>query len=62
MLENVATSNIERGHPDQRPPIVLTVMDRERLSALLGDLLKIMDTGDCLFSSRGDRTRGYRAG
>ena len=49
MLENVATSNIERGHPDQRPPIVLTVMDRERLSALLGNSLKIMDTETACF-------------
>ncbi|XIA64272.1 GreA/GreB family elongation factor [Bradyrhizobium sp. TZ2] len=30
-------SSIERNHPEQRPPIVLTAMDRKRLSALLGD-------------------------
>jgi regulator of nucleoside diphosphate kinase len=49
MLENVATSNIELGHPDQRPPIVLTVMDREKLSALLGDSLKTMATETACF-------------
>jgi regulator of nucleoside diphosphate kinase len=37
-------SNIERSNPEQRPPIVLTAMDRETLSALLGDSLKTMDT------------------
>jgi regulator of nucleoside diphosphate kinase len=44
MLEDVAMSNIERGHPEQRPPIVLTAMDREALFALLGDSSKTMDT------------------
>ena len=42
--KDVAMSNIERSHPEQRPPIVLTAMDRETLSALLGDPLKSMDT------------------
>ena len=42
-------SNIERSHPDQRPPIVLTAMDRERLSALLGDALKTVDTETACF-------------
>jgi regulator of nucleoside diphosphate kinase len=36
-------SNIERSHPEQRPPIVLTAMDRETLVALLGNSLTIMD-------------------
>jgi regulator of nucleoside diphosphate kinase len=42
-------SNIERSHPEQRPPIVLTAMDRETLSALLGDSLKTMDTDVACF-------------
>jgi regulator of nucleoside diphosphate kinase len=49
MLEDVAMSNIERGHPEQRPPIVLTAMDRETLFALLGDSLKTMDTEAACF-------------
>ena len=49
MLEDVARSNIERGHPEQRPPIVLTAMDRETLFALLGDSLNTMDTETACF-------------
>ena len=41
--KDVAMRNIERSHPEQRPPIVLTAMDRETLFALLGDPLKTMD-------------------
>ena len=54
-------SNIERSRPEQRPPIVLTALDREKLVVLLGDALMTVDKQDCLFSSRGDRSRGYRA-
>jgi regulator of nucleoside diphosphate kinase len=39
----VAMTNIERSHPEQRPPIVLTALDRERLFALLGDALTTVD-------------------
>jgi regulator of nucleoside diphosphate kinase len=39
----VAMSNIERSHPEQRPPIVLTALDRERLFALLGDAPTTVD-------------------
>jgi regulator of nucleoside diphosphate kinase len=49
MLEDVAMSYIERGHTEQRPPIVLTAMDRETLFALLGDSLKTMDTEAACF-------------
>ena len=39
----MAMTNIERSHPEQRPPIVLTALDRERLFALLGDALTTVD-------------------
>jgi len=39
----VAMTNIERSHPEQRPPIVLTALYRERLFALLGDALTTVD-------------------
>jgi regulator of nucleoside diphosphate kinase len=42
-------SNIERSHPEQRPPIVLTALDRERLSALLGDALTTVDKETACF-------------
>ncbi|MGA7994686.1 MAG: GreA/GreB family elongation factor [Bradyrhizobium sp.] len=42
-------SNIERSHPEQRPPIVLTAMDRETLVALLGNSLTIVDTEAACF-------------
>ena len=32
-------SDIERSRPEQRPPIVLTALDHEKLFALLGDAL-----------------------
>jgi regulator of nucleoside diphosphate kinase len=35
--------NVERDHTGQRPPIVLTALDRERLLALLGDETTTMD-------------------
>jgi regulator of nucleoside diphosphate kinase len=35
--KDVIMTNIERSHPERRPPIVLTTMDRETLFALLGD-------------------------
>jgi regulator of nucleoside diphosphate kinase len=42
-------TNIERSHPGQRPPIVLTALDRERLFALLGDALTTVDKGTVRF-------------
>ena len=42
-------TNIERSHPEQRPPIVLTALDRERLFALLGDTLTTVDKGTVRF-------------
>ena len=42
-------SNIERSHPEQRPPIVLTALDRERLFALLGDALTTVDMDTACF-------------
>jgi regulator of nucleoside diphosphate kinase len=42
-------STIERSHPEQRPAIVLTALDRERLSALLGDALTIVDKETACF-------------
>ena len=36
-------SNIERSRLEQRPPIVLTALDREKLFALLGDALMTVD-------------------
>ena len=41
--------NIERSHPEQRPSIVLTAMDRETLFALLGGPLKTMDMAAACF-------------
>lgn len=45
--KDVAMSNIDRSHLAQRPPIVLTAMDREKLLALLGHSL--MDTEAACF-------------
>ena len=42
-------SNIERSHPEQRPPIVLMALDRERLFALLGDALTSVDMDTACF-------------
>ena len=42
-------TNIERSHPEQRPPIVLTALDRERLFALLGDALTTVDIETACF-------------
>jgi regulator of nucleoside diphosphate kinase len=42
-------SNIERSHPEQRPPIVLTALDRERLFTLLGDALTTVDKETACF-------------
>jgi regulator of nucleoside diphosphate kinase len=42
-------SDVERNHNEQRPSIVLTASDRERLFALLGDSLKTMDTEAACF-------------
>ena len=42
-------SNIERSHSEQRPSIVLTALDRERLSALLGDALTTVDMETACF-------------
>ena len=42
-------SNIERSHPEQRPPIVLMALDRERLFALLGDALTTVDMDTACF-------------
>jgi len=42
-------SNVERNHPEQRPPIVLTALDRERLFALLGDALTTMNMETACF-------------
>ena len=36
-------SNVERNHTEQRPSIVLTALDRDRLFALLGDPLTPTD-------------------
>jgi regulator of nucleoside diphosphate kinase len=41
--ERRTMSNIERSHFEERPPIVLTAMDRQALSALLGDPLRTAD-------------------
>ena len=42
-------SDLERNHPEQRPPIVLTALDRERLFALLGDALTTVDIETACF-------------
>jgi regulator of nucleoside diphosphate kinase len=42
-------TNIQRSYPEQRPPIVLTALDRERLFALLGDALTTVDKGTVRF-------------
>ena len=42
-------SNIERSHPEQRPPIVLMALDRERLFALLDDALMTVDKDTACF-------------
>jgi regulator of nucleoside diphosphate kinase len=42
-------SNVERNHPEQRPSIVLTALDRERLFALLGDALTTVDMETACF-------------
>lgn len=42
-------SNVDRYHPGQRPPIVLTALDRERLLALLDDALTTMDLETACF-------------
>ena len=51
----MAVSNIERGHLEQRPPIVLTAMERETLSALLDDSLKTMIRRLLVFFARRSR-------
>ena len=44
MIEKDAImSDVERNHFGQRPPIVLTALDREKLFALLGDALTTVD-------------------
>jgi regulator of nucleoside diphosphate kinase len=45
----VGMSNIERSRPEQRPPIVLTALDREKLFTLLGDALMTVDTETACF-------------
>ena len=50
MIEKDAImSDRERNHPEQRPPIVLTALDRERLFALLGDALTTVDKETACF-------------
>jgi regulator of nucleoside diphosphate kinase len=41
--------SIERSHFEQRPSIILTVMDRDALFALLGDPLKTTDVATACF-------------
>lgn len=43
------TRNVERNHPGQRPPIVLTALDRQMLLALLDDVLTTMDRETACF-------------
>jgi regulator of nucleoside diphosphate kinase len=43
VLKDATMSTIERIHPEQRPPIVLTALDRERLFALLDDTPTTVD-------------------
>ena len=50
MVAKQATmSNFERNHAEQRPPIVLTASDRERLFALLGDAPTAVDMETACF-------------
>jgi regulator of nucleoside diphosphate kinase len=50
MIEKDAImSDLERSHSGQRPPIVLTALDRERLFALLGDALTSVDMETACF-------------
>jgi regulator of nucleoside diphosphate kinase len=41
--------NVEGDHPEQRPPIVLTALDRERLLALLDDTPTTVDKETACF-------------
>jgi regulator of nucleoside diphosphate kinase len=47
--------NIERGYPEQWPPIVLTAMDRETLFALLGDSKTTNTDTACLLREEVER-------
>jgi regulator of nucleoside diphosphate kinase len=47
--ERRGMSNIERSYFEQRPSIVLTAMDRQALSALLGDPLRTTDVAAACF-------------